>query len=105
MKHGGVHWTRRSALWALVLVVALAGAGSGSASKPTTTSGPLRIDLFVDLDGIDPALTYGFQSWQLEFATCAKLVNYPGAPAPEGTRLFPEIAAGFPTISRGARRT
>ena len=85
MKHRTVRWTRRSALLALLLLVVavVVGTGSASATRPTTTSGPLRVDLFLDLDNIDPALAYGLQSWQLEFATCAKLVNYPGEPAPE----------------------
>ena len=31
-------------------------------------------------------------SWQLEYATCAKLLNYPDRPAPAGSRLVPEVA-------------
>ena len=48
----------------------------------------------------DPALAYLTTSWQLEYATCAKLINYPDAQAPEGSRLRPEIAAAMPTISQ-----
>src|SRR6266542_2068813 len=37
--------------------------------------------------------------WQLEYVTCAKLVNYPDAASPDGSVLQPEIAAAMPTIS------
>jgi ABC-type oligopeptide transport system substrate-binding subunit len=34
------------------------------------------------------------------YATAGMLLNYPDAPAPRGSRLTPDIAAGFPRISR-----
>ncbi len=42
-------------------------------------------------------------AWQLEYATCAKLLNYPDAPHPEESRLRPEIAVAMPTISTDRR--
>ena len=30
-----------------------------------------------DIDYIDPALAYYQTSWQVEYATCVKLLNYP----------------------------
>ena len=47
--------------------------------------------------GISPA------DWQIEYATCARLVNYPDAPAPAGTRLIPELAQTLPTVSPDGR--
>src|SRR4029079_17885607 len=43
--------------------------------------------------------------WELEYATCAKLYNYPDSPWDdhEATLLRPEIAAGMPTISADGR--
>jgi len=38
-----------------------------------------RWDLNTDIDYVDPALAYYVISWQIEHATCAKLVNYPDA--------------------------
>ena len=38
-------------------------------------------------------------SWQLEYATGLELYTYPDKPAPEGSRLVHEAAAGFPLIS------
>jgi YVTN family beta-propeller protein len=40
---------------------------------------------------------------QIGYATCARLVNYPDAPAPAGQRLIPELAQTMPTVSRDGR--
>ena len=40
---------------------------------------------------------------QINYATCAKLVNYPDAAAPDGTRLVPEVAAALPSRSPDGR--
>ena len=37
--------------------------------------------------------------WQLLYATCAKLVNYPDKPAPAGSQLKPEVAEALPRRS------
>lgn len=37
--------------------------------------------------------------WQIRYATCAKLVNYPDAPVPDGSRLIPELARTLPIRS------
>jgi serine/threonine-protein kinase len=56
------------------------------------------------VDDIDPATAYvdSFRA-QLEYATGAKLLNYPDAPAPEGTILRPEVAAAMPRVSRDGK--
>jgi ABC-type transport system substrate-binding protein len=53
--------------------------------------------------GSEPALNYDFAAAQIEFATCAKLLNFPDKPAPEGSHLRPEVAAGMPTLSEDGR--
>jgi len=53
------------------------------------------------VDYTDPALGYSGLDWQLEYATCAKLLNYPDRPAPAGTELVPEVAQALPTVSNG----
>jgi YVTN family beta-propeller protein len=67
--------------------------------------GALRVVQEKDFNSTDPALLsgYGPQAWQLAFATCAKLLNYPDRPAPAGTRLAPEVAAVMPTVSADGR--
>ena len=48
----------------------------------------------------DPAL---YPDRQINYATCAKLLNYPDAPAPAGTRLVPEVATSLPARSSDGR--
>jgi ABC-type oligopeptide transport system substrate-binding subunit len=80
----------------------LAASAFGSVSQ-SPTANTFRWSLAVDIDHVDPALAYYTQSWALEYATGAMLFNYPDALAPRGARLVPEVAAGFPTISRNGR--
>jgi ABC-type oligopeptide transport system substrate-binding subunit len=55
------------------------------------------------LDYVDPALSSSFEGWSLLDATCARLMNYPDKAPPEGLRLVPEVAAGYPRISRDGK--
>lgn len=56
-----------------------------------------------DLGSPDPAIGQGFRSWQVSFATCATLLNYPDEPPPKGWELRPEIAAAMPVLSADRR--
>lgn len=58
--------------------------------------GTFNISLQADSDYVDPALSY---SWTLLDVTCARLMNHPDKPPPEGLRLVPEVAAAFPRVS------
>jgi ABC-type transport system substrate-binding protein len=69
----------------------------------TPAGGTFRMSFWVDIDYIDPALADHPSSWALQFATGALLLNYPDAPAPRGSRLVPEVAAGFPSISKDGK--
>jgi ABC-type oligopeptide transport system substrate-binding subunit len=75
----------------------LAAAGLGGPAQKR--GGTLRISGGRDLDSVDPALGYNTSSWTIEFATCAKLYNYPDRPAPAGAIVVPELARGFPAVS------
>jgi DNA-binding SARP family transcriptional activator/ABC-type transport system substrate-binding protein len=57
-------------------------------------------DWFFDTD---PAVATDPWQWQLEYATCAKLMNHPDARAPAGWRVVPEAAAARPTVSADGR--
>ena len=70
---------------AALLVAAGVAWSAGSAEAPQ--GGTLRIGSVDDVD-VDPALSYSFE---LEYATCAKLFNYPDAPGAAGTRLVKEV--------------
>jgi peptide/nickel transport system substrate-binding protein len=70
-----------------------------SSSKVAKTGGTLRINLVSDTDYVDPALAYYQISWQFEYATCAKLLNYPDKDAPAGSQLIADAATGLPRVS------
>jgi DNA-binding SARP family transcriptional activator/ABC-type oligopeptide transport system substrate-binding subunit len=53
--------------------------------------------------GDESALSTDPAAYEIEYATCAKLLNYPDAPPPEGLRLRPEVAASMPKVSADGR--
>jgi ABC-type transport system substrate-binding protein len=53
-----------------------------------------------DFASLDPALAQTLPAWELEYATCGKLVNYPPRSGYAGTRLAPDLAEAMPRVSR-----
>jgi peptide/nickel transport system substrate-binding protein len=101
---------------AALLVVTVTAAGCGSSSDtagsgstdttatttaPTTKGGTARYALQSDVDYTDPALAYYSASWNIEYATCAKLLNYPDTAGIPGAELQPEVAQAMPVVSNG----
>jgi YVTN family beta-propeller protein len=79
-----------------------------AASRPPgrpVMGGTLRIVQPNDFGSTDPAVmgSFGNAARQLEYATCAKLLDYPDRPAPLGARMVPEVAAAPPRVSDGGR--
>ena len=68
-------------------------------SRSGASGGTLRIVSGYDVDFMDPGLAYTSLSWQLLYATCAKLLNYPDKPGAAGSQLIPEVAESLPTRS------
>jgi ABC-type oligopeptide transport system substrate-binding subunit len=85
---------------ALVVASAVAGPG-GEAQK----GGTLRMARHTDVDYVDPALAYAPWSWEIMYATCAKLFNYPDASGAAGTRLVPEVVDRFSLSKDGRTHT
>jgi ABC-type oligopeptide transport system substrate-binding subunit len=85
-----------------VSLVALVAATSAGA-RQAKTGGTLNVDLTTDIDYTDPALSYLSTGWELEYATCLKLVNYPDLNGPRSSQLIPEAAAGFPKVSNNGK--
>ena len=54
---------------------------------------------------IDPQVAYVSTAWWLEYATAAKLFNWPDRPGPLGNRLVPEAAASYAVSNRGRTYT
>src|SRR5215218_7555191 len=52
---------------------------------------------------IDPQIAYITTAWWLQYATAAKLYNYPDKAGPAGTKLVPEVASKF-TVSNGGKK-
>lgn len=79
----------------------IAAPGWASGAGPTAEGGIFRISLnsISGIDYMDPALASSPPGWALLDTTCARLMSYPDKPPPEGFRLQPEVAAGFPRIS------
>ena len=91
---------------AVVLLAVFAGgaaAKSGKGGKTGAQGGTLNVDLPNDVDYTDPALDYLSTGWEIEYATCLKLMNYPDANGPKGSQLVPEAAAGFPKVSNSGK--
>jgi peptide/nickel transport system substrate-binding protein len=92
----------------LLVAAAAAGSGPSSSSKAGSSEakrgGTLRINLSeTDFEFLDPSLSYDAPGWTVLFASNQMLLSYPDKPAPAGSRLFPEAAAGFPTVSKDGK--
>jgi len=87
----------------LAIAAAVATPASGGAEGAAATAargGTLRVDIRNDFDFIDPALAYFSQSWQMEYATTCKLLNFPDKEAKAGgNRIVPEVATSLPAVS------
>jgi YVTN family beta-propeller protein len=66
--------------------------GAPGSPQPVKAAGIARFSATQDFE-TDPAR---YPDRQINYATCAKLLNYPDAPAPAGTRLVPEVAQSLP---------
>ena len=84
----------------LLIAAQLAGA-AGSASS-FTKGGVFRVGTTGPSVQVDPQLAYITTAWWLEYATAAKLYNYPDRKGPSGSLLVPEVASRF-TVSNGGR--
>jgi peptide/nickel transport system substrate-binding protein len=98
----------RARYWApaaILLGLMLAGGALAGPHRPALRGGTMRINLSAtDVDFTDPSLAYGTISWQIEYATALKLINYPDRPKPAGTTLRPEAAVTLPTISKTGKQ-
>jgi len=73
--------------------------------KPLPADQVATLSLAEDyVDDIDPATAYvDPYRGQLEYATGAKLFNYPDAAFPKGAELRPEVAAAMPKVTDGGK--
>jgi ABC-type oligopeptide transport system substrate-binding subunit len=88
-----------------ILLVAAGFANAAPKSSAAKKGGTMRLNMSAtDVDFTDPSLAYGTISWQIEYATALKLVNYPDKAPPAGGRLQPEAAVGMPIVSKNGKQ-
>jgi len=87
----------------LLVVASLASAGSnGPALKK---GGIWKYGTVGNSVQVDPQIAYITTAWWLEYATAAKLYNYPDKQGPSGSKLVPEVASRFVVSNSGKRYT
>jgi peptide/nickel transport system substrate-binding protein len=90
------------------LTLLATGAVSGAAGSAPAQSGNIfRISLVPQagsFDHIDPALSFTPAGWALIDTTCARLITYPDKPPQAGFRPVPEVAVGFPKVSKDLKK-
>src|SRR5262245_49130603 len=94
-------------LW---LSTAMLAAGAGllalaqvAGAAPDRRGGVLRVGTTGASVQVDPQLAYITTAWWLEYATAAKLFNYPDKKGPAGSILRPEVASKY-VVSNGGKR-
>jgi peptide/nickel transport system substrate-binding protein len=80
----------------LALLAVVLHAGRGESAPPPRT---VVVTQTQDFATLDPGLAQTQEAWELEYATCAKLLDYPPLAGYRGTRLVPEVAASMPAVS------
>jgi peptide/nickel transport system substrate-binding protein len=88
----------KASIAAAAAATCLAVASTPASATEVREGGFFRV-AFSRLDYVDPALSYTLPGWLILDATCARLLRYPDKPPPEGYRLVPEVAVGYPKIS------
>jgi ABC-type transport system substrate-binding protein len=94
----------------LIVATGLAPSDTRAARHVVKEGGTLMIGA-IEFNFIDPALAtppdafnpYPLAVWPMEDATCALLLRYPVGPPPVRYNLVPEVAAGYPAVSRDGK--
>jgi ABC-type transport system substrate-binding protein len=87
----------------LLITAQLAGAAGTSSSF--AKGGVFRVGSTGASVQVDPQLAYITTAWWLEYATAAKLYNYPDRKGPIGNLLVPEVASKFAVSKNGLKYT
>jgi peptide/nickel transport system substrate-binding protein len=87
----------------VLTLIAFAALTTGLASASREMQGGIfRVGTTGASTQVDPQVAYVTTAWWLEYATAAKLYNYPDKPGQAGGLLRPEVASGF-AVSGDAR--
>jgi len=85
------------------LLVAASFASAGTTQGALKKGGIWKVGTTGASVQVDPQLAYITTAWWLEYATAAKLFNYPDKSGPAGTKLIPEVASKF-TVGNGGKK-
>lgn len=83
------------------LLVAASFASAGTSSHSLKQGGIWKYGTEGASVDVDPQIAYITTAWWLEYATGAKLFNYPDKAGPAGTQLKPEVASKFTVSGNG----
>src|SRR5215211_2095173 len=72
----------------------------GQTARP---GGTLRLESQSEVGSMDPAVLAPALALQLGYVTGARLLNFPDAPSPTGSRVEPEVAESLPTRSKDGK--
>jgi ABC-type oligopeptide transport system substrate-binding subunit len=91
-------------LWLGVAMLAAGGAllVTASFAAPARNGGIFKLAVVGSGDTLDPQVTYNTLTWSFEYATAAKLVNFPDKRGAAGARIVPEVARSY-TISKDGK--
>ena len=93
-------------LFMLSMGVALLAAAMmvGTASAKSSVTGQLIVtQAGTGFDTLDPQLSYVSNDWGLLYNTELMLLNFPTKAGSAGTKLIPQAATAFPTISNAGK--
>jgi ABC-type transport system substrate-binding protein len=99
-------WLSVTMLVAGASLLVAASLASAAGNAPALKKGGIwRLGTTGASTQIDPQLAYVTTAWWLEYATAAKLYNYPDRPGPAGAKLVPEVASNFTVSNNGKTYT
>lgn len=86
----------------LLIAASLASAAGNHNAAHVKKGGTWKYATVGTGDTADPQVTYNTLTWSYEYATAAKLMNYPDKSGAAGSRLVPEVAQRF-TVSKNGK--
>jgi len=87
------------------LLVASSFASAAGTSGALKKGGIWKIGTTGASTQVDPQIAYVTTAWWIEYATAAKLYNYPDKSGPAGSKLVPEVASKFAVTNGGKKYT
>ncbi|HUZ82457.1 MAG TPA: ABC transporter substrate-binding protein, partial [Gaiellaceae bacterium] len=88
---------------ALLAAAMMVGAASAKSQRASSSNVLIVTQANGAFDTLDPQLSYVSNDWGLLYNTELTLLNFPTKAGTAGTKLIPQAALSFPTISNGGK--